>query len=82
MWGDGMSIELTKEILDERFVIDLEAGIILNRIKTAWRTRVGEEAGWQGPNGYRQIGINGRTIINSGYFPLCRTFSETITRKA
>ena len=65
MWGDGMSIELTKEILDERFVIDLEAGIILNRIKTAWRTRVGEEAGCLNPDGYRRVIINGRSYLVS-----------------
>ena len=51
---------ITKEILDERFVFNLETGIVTNRIKTAKRTRVGEEAGSLGQKGYRQICISGR----------------------
>ena len=60
-----MSIELTKELLDERFIIDPKTGIILNRIKTAQRTKVGEEAGSLRPDGYRRIKINGRLYYTS-----------------
>jgi len=55
-----MNVELTKELLDERYVFNLETGIVTNRISTAQRTKVGEEAGSWNQEGYRQIGINGR----------------------
>ena len=55
-----MTEELTKEILDERYVFDLKTGVVTNRIKTAPRTMVGEEAGYLRPDGYRIIQINGR----------------------
>ena len=63
--GDGMSIELTKEILDERYVFNLETGIVTNRIRTAQRTKVGEEAGCLNLYGYRQICINGRYCLTA-----------------
>jgi len=56
---------ITKDLLDERYVIDLETGIILNRIKTAQRTKVGEEAGYLRLDGYRQICINGRYYLTA-----------------
>ena len=55
-----MSEEITKEILDERFIIDPKTGIVTNRIKTNSRAPAGKEAGCLNPYGYRGIKINGR----------------------
>ena len=60
-----MSIELTKELLDERYVFDLETGVVTNRIKIAQRTKVGEEAGCLRSDGYRIIGINGWNCLTA-----------------
>ena len=60
-----MSEELTKELLDERFIFNLETGVVTNRIRTAQRTMVGEEAGCLRSNGYRRICINGRHLYTS-----------------
>ena len=63
--GDGMNKEITKEILDERYVFNLETGVVTNRIKNNPRAPVGKEAGWQEQNGYRKIQINSRTYGTS-----------------
>jgi len=55
-----MREEITKELLDERFIFNLETGVVTNRIKTSRNTMVGVEAGCSGPYGYRVISINGR----------------------
>jgi len=60
-----MNVGLTKELLDERFVFNLETGIVTNRIRTAQRTKVGEEAGCLNLYGYRQICINGRLCLTA-----------------
>ena len=60
-----MSIELTKELLDERYVFNLDTGVVTNRIRTAKRTRIGEEAGCLNHDGYRMIKINGRLYKTS-----------------
>ena len=60
-----MREEITKEILDERYVFNLETGIVTNRVKTAKHTRIGKEAGYLRLDGYRQICINGRNYLTA-----------------
>ena len=60
-----MSKEITKEILDERFIIDLETGIVTNRITNNPRSPVGKEAGCLRSDGYRRICINGRYCLTA-----------------
>jgi len=55
-----MSKEITRELLDERFIINPKTGIILNRISSGPRAQAGKEAGSLNGRGYRRIGINGR----------------------
>ena len=55
-----MSKEITKELLEERFIINPKTGIILNRISSGPRAQAGKEAGSLGQRGYRSIKINGR----------------------
>ena len=55
-----MSEEITKEILDERFIFNLDTGVVTNRIMNHPRGSVGKEVGSLGQRGYREMSINGR----------------------
>ena len=55
-----MTEELTKEILDERFIFNLETGVVTNRIMNHPSAPACVEAGYLNHDGYRIIQINGR----------------------
>ena len=53
-----MNVEITRSLLDERFIFNLETGVVTNRVSTVQKAQAGKEAGCLNQRGYRQIGIN------------------------
>lgn len=71
---------ITKELLDELFVINLENGIIINKVQRSSNCKAGQQVGCLRPDGYLTMNIRGKFYLchRICYFYFFGKFPEII----